>query len=186
METVKFKDVAHLYLGCEMQCMKVDEDINTFGIKAGDVGKLTYINHGIMELTATSEDGDSESENWNWGIEFDRCNFACWDNDRLFKPILRPLSSMTTEECIDVYHIDADNALHHATNDFDIRRALDAWIITRLDHMDTNLFISDTGQIWKTTDTLEIPRSQSVIFSYLLSKSFDLFSLLESGEAIHK
>ena len=114
MET-KFKDVAHLYIGCELAIEDSERKC-----------KLAGINYS---------DGFSINDEYNFRF---KKYFP-------FKPLLRPLLDMTKEERDYVFSFE------------------------------------------KGYDELKFIESLSVdakITSYLLSKGFDLFGLIESGEAI--
>jgi hypothetical protein len=135
---VKFKDVAHLYAGCEI------EYEYRFTTKDGSElrrAKVNYVGvNGVvkfLDLTAITNTGEVSSPG----------NFRLNINDT--KPILRPLSSMTKEE---------DKECH-------------------------NIMVSD---FFNKTIGRQIVHYEAEKILYLLSKGFDLFQLIESGEATEK
>jgi len=131
-------------------------------------------------------------------IEFKKSSIDLKILDRVYdrqpfviKPILRPLSSMTEDECGDIYTIERDRFLGHKTIDFDVRKSDNGFVVTRIDLLDDRLMIGFYGQIYKiiedgTSPHIEPIRNQHEITRYLLSKHFDLFGLIESGLAIDK
>jgi hypothetical protein len=129
--TTKFKDVAHLYFGCQLQTEE-------------GIGKLNELNN------------DEECEQ----------PITCYDLVHAFlrydevKPILRPLSDMTEEEATEVG-----------------RRGSEGWnIIAKGEPISCNADVSKLG--------LGVVHRQAAETAYLLSRGFDLFGLIESGEAI--
>lgn len=154
MET-KFKDVAHLYLGCEL-----DTDCHGQGIQ------------GHMPISFKELDADNlatilyQLSNDDWG--------------HYCKPILRPLSDMQPKEAEEYFKIENSrdgvsgfvsakgNILVNWYND-------NGWGTTTAD---------GNEMIVKQNKLIKNPSANQ--FVYLLSKHFDLFGLIESGEAVDK
>jgi hypothetical protein len=110
-----------------------------------------------------------------------------------YKPILRPLSSMTEDEAKSIHSIQFGGHPNVYTYyEFDIRRAGNGWSVIRLDCMNTKLIITDHGNLWKTIEEdnnpphVEPMQYQNEILRFLLSKCFDLFELIPAGLAIDK
>lgn len=160
-EKNKLEEVIHLYLGCEVQVR-------------GDIEKLIGVESDGAAITFSGRYGRRI-----WGA-------------KEVKPLLRQLSDITEEEASDVYTIERDRILHIHTNDHDISRRIGSGIVvTRLDHMNIGLLIRLDGVCYKVIDegkkpTIEPAMNQPLIFQHLLSKGFDLFSLIETGQAIDK
>lgn len=125
----KFKDVAHLYIGCKMQSGHI-----LIGIQPKN-----EINRPM--LMAEDEDNPT-SIAWE----------ADWNMD---KPVLRPLSSMTEEDEMQICEI--------------VGVFLGGYLIEALKN--------GTKYMVDIQCSFDLTR-------YLLSKSFDLFGLIDSGEAI--
>lgn len=132
----QFKDVAHLYLGCEgivdiTYLPKIIEKV-----KAVIMGY--YLNQKL-NLECYGKDGI------RWGH-----SITDIDDIKNFKPILRPLSDMSEEEIIE------SEREYFRGDDLD----------------STNNISCYTASAFQT--------------NYLLKKQFDLFGLIESGQAIDK
>lgn len=127
---MKFKEVAHLYLGCNLS---FDDAIGKF--------------IGIYCIERSSHNPVI--------IETERAQIANRNFDQI-KPILRPLSSMTEDEFIS-FRIICDTDFSKMV--YIDNASKDGSVITRLCHT---------------------AKAQA----FLLSKGFDLFNLIESGEAI--
>jgi hypothetical protein len=128
---IKFKDVAHLYLGCEVLYE------NYIHIFCG-ISKPYKTNDKTIPTISVRP-----NEN---GFRSTIYSFEGFDK---IKPILRPLSDMTEDEC------DEYNRLSETC-------------------------YSVANKLWDQI------RQESSITKFLLSKYFDLFSLIEAGLAIDK
>jgi len=138
----EFKDVAHLYLGCDMYT-KFDDG------SSGKQELTTYVLSGIIN-------------SWK-GIRIRPIEI---------KPILRPLSDMTVEEF-----------------------AAYSTMLERCDY-EAYIEISDSGErrigyewedgICGVLINSYVGKNLVAVFSYLLSRSFDLFGLIESNQALDK
>lgn len=125
----KFKDVAHLYIGCE---------VVSVGKKPGTKHyQLIGITIGGGLVFKTIPEGFSIVLASDW------------------KPLLRPLDSMTEEDKKEV--------------------GFDAYHMLRNEHGDRVIPSKEKGFVWAAKQT-----------AYLLSKGYDLFSLIPNGEAIDK
>lgn len=138
----KFKDVAHLYLGCDMYT-KFDDG------SSGKQELTTYELSGIIN-------------NWK-GIRIRPIEI---------KPILRPLSDITDEEFSVYYNM-----------------------LEKCDY-EAYIEISDSGEkkigcewpagVSGVYINSQVGKDLMNTFLYLQSRSFDLFGLIESGEALDK
>lgn len=139
---VKFKDVAHLYLGCKI----VDSM----------TGEKYFLHTACMEFSVFNPDG----RNISYPILQQEGKAITIRMNEKHKPILRPLSDMTEEEreCCD-------------------KQGSKGWhIIAKGEPIGTNGSFEKVG--------LAVFHRQSFEVAYLLSRHFDLFGLIESGEAI--
>lgn len=149
---IKFKDVAHFYLGCKMQD---NESLVT--------GRLTAVYNDIS--IAVND-------------EVDYYPFE-------YKPLLRPLSDITDEEKREVYKL-IFNREFPKTGQIYWRadQSLTAeprWILmTGVDRVGIEM----NGTVWADCDLHHYKHNQHAITTYLLSMHFDLFGLIESGEAV--
>lgn len=163
------KEFLKYYIGCEVLV-----DDNERGILIGadlipnSAGQIYYnIQTDEMRL----------NEGQDFCIPF---NDDLTDRSRI-KPILRKLSSITEEEAIDIYTLERDNALHHPTDDHDVRKTPNGFIVVRLDLIDVHIHIGYEAQIWKTIQPIgkkpffEQVNNWPAIFHYLLSKGFWLW-----------
>ena len=160
MET-KFKDVAHLYLGVEV--------VNTIG---KHMGKIVSVS---IDGTATINPLD----------EFKPRVIIL----NSLKPILRPLSDITKDELSTLWSIvftrEFNGVIHkHKANDtgrgsYAAERYVMSSGVERLG-------VEFDGNIWADSDLSVWRHNKHKITAYLLSKHFDLFGLIESGEAIDK
>jgi hypothetical protein len=171
----KIRDILHLYLGCQV-CREHKEDRSE---KFFEYAKLVGVSQSEIEA-------DKSVAILDVGLD----HFHEWYVEET-KPILRQLSSMTEEEGVELFTIERDGMTHPETAlVFDFRRSGDAWRITRMDWPDDHLFVSDSGRIWKVVydrdngTIIDVLNHQPRMFSYLLSKHFDLFNLIPEGLAI--
>jgi hypothetical protein len=132
MEKIKFKDVAHLYVGCKMKSSwdehpQEETLIGTFG-----PGKLIYkYDQDMSDIIESSDLNHPENHD---------------------KPILRKISSMTRSEAIWIY---------------------------------SNFTLNEPKYTRRFPVNLVLKMMQnSRVFLWLLGRRFDLFNLIENGEAI--
>lgn len=83
MKKILFKDVAHLYLGCDLKAV--------YRTKDGDTGKEVLVDLNNRKLVGVFSDGTVQ---WDFGTL-----------DAEMRPILRKLSDMTKEEGLDAINI---------------------------------------------------------------------------------
>lgn len=122
MEKIKFRDVAHYYLGCK--CKRISEIIFT----------LSPINF---------------PSSWE-SVDF----------TKNFKPILRPLSSMSDEDVIGFCKLSEPESYWNRSHE----RIYDEY---------RKLFREEKYIVFSPEET-----------HYLISKHYDVFGLIDSGEAI--
>ncbi len=139
----KFKEVAHLYLGCKMWITK--------NIEGKDViepltRKMLYEDEDMLEL----------------------------DEPFAYKPILYPFSSFTEDQTRAWFKI----ALDHITDiaEIDDRMVTNATKAIRSKGISSVDFDSDDAESANL-----IP----YLINFLLSEGYDLFNLIESGQAIN-
>lgn len=139
MQQVKFKDVAHLYLGCEVQARKKNRNKEWLTGTAVEVTRKS--NHGDWVVVNFDEVHCIINAQWNEVCSNFHTYFLSEDE---IKPLLRKLDSMTEEESYDLEMLGHHLVICRAcSNEFHAART-----------------------------------------NYLLSKHFDLFNLIENGEAI--
>lgn len=98
------------------------------------------------------------------------------------KPILRPLSDMAKGEMKQLYHIvfgkefRGNNITHR-----DVGNKQERWVLWSGVE---RLFIYKNGDIGADSDLQYYPVHQATVTRWMLSKNFDLFGLIESGQAI--
>ena len=166
MET-KFKDVAHLYLGCEL-----DTDCHGQGIQ------------GHMPISFKELDADNlatilyQLSNDDWG--------------HYCKPILRPLSDMSEEELIElltnvyesiygIAHEPFKDVILHAEGNDKVGLVCKCYMGQRI-----GFSIEVERGVDISSDGLHLMVNQFDCTKWLLSKHFDLFGLIENGEALDK
>ena len=186
----KGKDYLHLYLGCEL---------NTGGwFNKAEAQKILEAVEPSRKIAVVGfyypmkDDSCIKSERWEFPI-ID------------MKPILRPLSDMTDKEIDEVASIllDKETNCYHKWRSEDGDYIIATWKKEqappydkeKYDYMTMGMMISGDFSIkhhWdyhssKGVGTTNEPLHNShKITRYLLSKHFDLFGLIESGEAIDK
>lgn len=150
-----FKDIAHLYTGCKVLCV----------YPAGTDGSENWAESKQVD-TLTS-------------VSFEECCFLLKDNPDYYfegddnefdlKPILRPLSSMTEKETTEIVLLNrmVKNTLTSVL--FDCKFTIK--------YLTPNGFNPQGGEI-------DLRQNNPQTFAYLLSVHFDLFGLIESGQAI--
>jgi hypothetical protein len=156
------KDYLHLYLGCEV------EYPNTDGKHIRAI--LSYVGRNDIETTYKRTRSSVSGSK----IKGDYLSWKSngWHNcDALrVKPILRPLSSMTEEEAKDIATI-----YFKPFDDKSFSFSISSCGLVRIKYHHASLLYGGTSPIGDYTPE---------IFTYLLSKSFDLFDLIPSGLAI--
>lgn len=155
-EKKDIREYLHYYIGCE--CWVQGQ-----------------IEENPIKLTGISWD-DQTGEWWCY-FENTETAYALIED---VAPLLYRLEDMQEKDCINIYTIERDKLLHPPTDDHDIRRGDSCWKIVRLDLIDTTLFITDEGIIYKVTEDagkpmIEFIRNLPHIFHYLLSKGYWLF-----------
>lgn len=178
MET-KFEEVAHLYVGSET---RVDLKSKPFGSNECEV-----IFQGIDFCTAIVPYYRlvAYSPNLKDCIRSE----SLWLDGSYFKPILRPLSDITKDELSTLWSVvftrEFNGVIHkHKANDtgrgsYAAERYVMSSGVERLG-------VEFDGNIWADSDLSVWRHNKHKITAYLLSKHFDLFGLIESGESIDK
>ncbi len=169
---IKFSEVAHLYLGCEL--------IGSYRLEPRK-GYLTGITNGgeDVEIQFFEEDGINvfESPEHNTVDEI--------------KPILRPLSDMKIEEgawCLkETYFSHVEYPIKDFYLEFVGEKQNNPRIQINNDWFYNDLTFGNNGSIWSTRDVIPAnTKIKATVFSYLLKQGFDLFGLIENGEALDK
>ena len=146
----QFSEVAHLYIGCEVE----------FGFEGRKkIGKLV-----------------GKVEPFGWQVFYPSKVLVPYHNvkGKLFKPLLRPLSDMTEEEAVELAKL---SEYEPDFNDVKIERnKYNDIIVSWQGNNESREVFNSTGELFYCAEQ----------FVYLLSRSFDLFGLIESGQAIDK
>lgn len=101
------------------------------------------------------------------------------------KPILRPLSDMTEEERAEIFYFIFGRQFKGRTEWYKEKTTLQEprWVLSQgVDRVGIQM----NGDIWADCDLHVYKMNPHKNTLYLLSKSFDLFGLIDSGEAIDK
>lgn len=188
----KFKDVAHLYLGCKIQTPDGQgEMMKVTRSRVGDNENRISVCFRVMVQTKNSIDGGYDKTR-NYGDYYLRAvRYEPFKSKGITKdgftmaggcfPILRPLSDITDEELINLTKIEgvairgevlANTYNYIVTHDFDGDKIGMAYKETP--RRDTQYIICPKVQ--KTFSAYG--------YNYLLQQGFDLFDLIKNGEAI--
>ena len=196
----ELKDYLHLYLGCIVDVKKKTDD----KFHRGKMVEITDgSNHGNWIIVRFDDVITTTSQTWETLSSNQHYFFIGEDS---IKPILRPLSDMTTDEahhlawlCMDSeYHLEADSRV--TKDEVDIDMVLNDGGLNLDDDVEVYINLSvrcffgavalrKDGSIVVWDDTLEKETRVDDIADkvrYLLSQKFDLFDLIGSGLAIDK
>lgn len=101
------------------------------------------------------------------------------------KLLLRQLSDITAEECVEVFKLCSLFDLSDCEFEFGEGNQ---WINASIDGrvIDAIQFVGDNIEMMNNDGAFSAINPISPIFHYYLSKGFDLFSLIETGQAIDK
>lgn len=151
--TKNIKDYLHLYNGCTIR--RFNKHIGTLdgklcGFKDGFNESYILVNHGMNIVRV------------GWNEEF--------------KPILRPLSSMTDDEAIEVCKFETPKG---RWGDIEIEEIRD----NKIWYLDGSMFHGDGISEYEDC-FIYFNQLDSEQFRFLISKHFDLFGLIKEGLAI--
>jgi len=185
---IQVKDVIHLYLGCDVE---IDETI--LQLKAVGLGGWTASNdkesntiHGkwgykdikpiLRPLSGMTE------EEWKKCFELSRGLFEQSISDKIAR--------MSTNEVLITLGKGQYTFGYHYCCDNDVRIGDGLCFYLKSYLIKDELFVGSNGiesnESWFNNMQLEQVLNISHIFTYLLSKGFDLFCLIESNQAINK
>lgn len=173
----KIQDYLPYYIGCLVLI-----DNNEYGVLNGGTFVPNSCNQIYYDIQ-TDEMKENEEDDFSMPYNDDAD-----EQPARIKPILRKLDNLQDVEMIEMYNIEK-NCVPDPELDFDIQRLGYGNIITRLDMLNVRFMFGFGGQYYKVIEesnppTIEPMINQFKLFHYLLSKHFDLFSLIESGLAI--
>lgn len=154
------KDYLHLYLGCDVE-------------------------YGYESRKKIGELVGKHSE-WGWQV-FTRQVLVTYHHvrDELIKPILRRLSSMTEEEKKEYVRLMCTNGFVSNFGDIEVGEIETSKLTGESFRVTAEMFHQGKPKgTYCGTETLYNYNSRQLIF--LLSKSFDLFNLIDSGLAIDR
>ncbi len=179
MET-KLADVIHYYLGCQVQTNYKTASTEGRPMKR-NVGKFIDIDLLVP---------DSISVQFDW---HKKTMDSTTLNIKDIKPILRTISDMTEMEIIKLlaivykniftYEPDIHNVSIHTSGDPD---EIGLKCTDRLNDSNIGLTIEKSSGIEFSHDSQKLMVNQFDCVSWLLRNHFDLFALIESGQAIDK
>lgn len=158
----ELKDVIHFYIGCKVTHVTRDKEVI-------DIERMIGVSESEMhpgQITVITSDNHTE-----WAV-----------SDVL--PILRRLSSMTHEERKAIFQLVFKRPFvgdHITRHDDGTKKA--RWVLwSGVDR----LFIYDDGDIGADCDLHYFTIHQPTIVKHLLKEGFDLFNLINSGQAIEQ
>lgn len=157
MSKIKFIDVAHLYLPFSA---KVDDKIYSVSGYSKQ--------EDMFQVEIENEEPD-------------------WWNTSNFRPILRTTGSITLPEMKHIYSIVFKKPFHETgIVKFFPEKSLVSeprWVLmTGVDR----LGIEINGNVWADCDLHNLKHNQHLVTKWYLENWFDLFGLIESGEALDK
>lgn len=156
----EFKEVAHLYLGCEVkENSGLERTLFLKKVTNGNPSNIVEVGVALV----------------SWNMYFTE-----------IKPILRPLSGMTEGERKDLWFIVFNRAFSGKElffNDNPERKSKARWVL--MSGVE-RLGVETGGHVWADSDLQTWAHNQHDITRYLISKHFDLFNLIESGQAIDR
>jgi len=172
MKPTELKEVLHLYLGCE--CIVTESEFY-------EGGKGILVSFDIEVDAGVVSDCNAHDQT-------KYCTEADLDD---IKPILRTLDSMTLEEgawCLKETFFDhVDYPLMHFKLELVGEEQKNPRISIDNDWFKNELtFGTARGSIWSCDTEAANVKITSKVWLYLLSKHFDLFGLIESGQALNR
>lgn len=160
MEKTKLSEVIHLYLGCEVTICEYEGA--PFNAKLTGVVTERTDHESMMRIQALISDGDDEG------------HIGWYDFDEIVDIHLRKLEDMTEEEANHLFDIHySENGVFKWRNCFKVNRhSAEYWINYESSRRDRR-------------NVIKFDEIKPKDFQWLLSKSFDLFNLVDSGQAIN-
>lgn len=193
----KFEDVAHLYLGCKMIATKSAEqtEYEDLTFKKNDIGSLSL----CQVLNSNVQISCNESDAYRFAVELETSEYACFYQFDHFKPVLKRLENITQEHAMHVFNmcheyiygepIEKDNEISfHSTKDIDsgvLGSGIGLIIYEKIGDKKNrySLTIQEKDiSFCVDGDNLVIPVFD--IFEYILKMGYDVYGLIDNGEAI--
>lgn len=159
MEQTKFTDVAHLYIGAKIY-LPAKNVLKMIGIVKAPSGTMALL----------------DADNGHWVI---------LEQDT-YKPILRPLTSITNEEALEFGKMILDRDVNHIT---EIRKNEDDDSVkigytNGMEYVEiTNYYISASRIFENVAEEVCINNYNKAIL-WLTNKQFDIFGLIKTREAL--
>jgi hypothetical protein len=135
MESISFKNVLHLYVGCKLKDNFMTYQSVMYSVQKND-----------LYMVACS----------------DRSEVSLWLSSNKAKPILKSIQDISQEDSEEIFNMPCQASAKMQYND------LESW----------------KTAIKSAPDTIVCSCSES--WFYLLSRGYDVFNLIEKGEAIRK
>jgi len=169
----KLGDVIHLYLGQRVFVPETNKEATLTGISLVPGGRDVIVD---VHYSDSVDDWDVFNDNLD---EFDRV-----------KPILRRLNDITIEEAAHVLQQTYFEHITYPMSDYQMKLNDSGNPVISIDNnwWDHSLtFGVKTGSIWSTDKgPIYNTKLRASIFRYLISRSFDLFGLIDSQQAIDR
>lgn len=165
----QLKDYLHFYLGCEVMVRKRERDKSWLKGKISEVSRNS--NHGDWIEVNFGEIVKIHTETWDESTSNFHNYFIGYDE---IKPILRKVESISDDEIKELIGWDKLNELYVGIS---FKKDRNSIII--------NYSIDAEGEgVYPQTHVISFSCFSPSEFHYLLSKSFDLFGLIEENLAI--
>jgi len=144
------------------------------------LGQQVLINNGIYEnkidsITHINLHGDVAENEYEWLAK--DCQL-----------ILRKLEDMTEEEGGEVFQLERNRNPEKGGHEFDLWKEKYGFRITRFDLTEQHLLLGNRGELYWVVDVpkpnIQPANNTPLIFHYLLHRGFDLWNLIDSGQAV--
>lgn len=169
MNKIKPKDFISFYTGCPVIAPSIAD--------VDDWEDFTLHSISPSELKISTYHPDYGIQNWP---------------RKDFKLVLRPLKSMTIEEGAWCLKRTFFNHVEYPISDFKLELVGDKHENPRISinndwYTNSLTFCNKTGSVWSGNEVAaHSAKISSEIFLFLISNNFDLFGLIESGEAVEQ
>ena len=184
---MKFRDVIRHYIGCQVQTTtEISPDDCDWGIDRGEIMTLVGIN-------SNGDIGDDTISNIDtYGVVLKQGDKWVGTHISDIKPLLLSLEDMTLEDgkaiLTETFFPHTDYPLSDFKKTLVGQKYNNPRFSINNDWYDCELtFGSKTGAVWSAKDTIATNvKIKATVFAYLCNKHYDVFGLIDSGEAIRK
>lgn len=184
----KFSEIAHLYLGCKVIALRNAEDTGyDLEFQKNEIGELSLVQTEKSDVII----GADESDNYRYAVSLND-GYACAHDFNDFKPVLKRISDMSEEDLKEAFQICYRSVYNHDAeiphNAYILRNEIDSiGIVFYEKHSVKNWwrYLSiEPENILFYCDGASLTIPILSVFAFLLSKGYDLFGLIDAGEAI--